>query len=206
MQLMLVLMLWDANAMLNTSGVTTTPFFTHSPLCSLALLHPASVGRKVASRVLTAPSPPTSSAHKSSARHPYFSALFGSKVTTLDLLIHWILYFFVLLSRVLCSFTSNLAIVILLDLQMKMHLLFLEFMALYIRGVQLVSLIVLSIGSPNQCFVNKVDEVNEGVPIDMDMIVLVKAQDDMEIDNDPVEVDNDLQDIMEIHNDPMVVD
>jgi hypothetical protein len=89
---------------------------------------------------------------------------------------------------------------------MKMHLLFLEFMALYIRGVQLVSLIVLSIGSPNQCFVNKVDEVNEGVPIDMDMIVLVKAQDDMEIDNDPVEVDNDLQDIMEIHNDPMVVD
>jgi hypothetical protein len=89
---------------------------------------------------------------------------------------------------------------------MKMHLLFLEFMALYIHGVQLVSLIVLSIGSPNQCFVNKVDEVNESVPIDMDMIVLVKARDDMEIDNDPVEVDNDLQDIIEIHNDPMEVD
>ena len=44
---------------------------------------------------------------------------------------------------------------------MKMHLLVLEFVALYIRGVLLVSLIVLSFGSLNQCFVNKVDELNE---------------------------------------------
>ena len=72
---------------------------------------------------------------------------------------------------------------------MKMHLLFLEFVALYIRGVQLVSLIVLSIGSPNQCFVNKVDELNESVPMDVDRVVVVKARDDMEIDNDPMEVD-----------------
>jgi hypothetical protein len=76
---------------------------------------------------------------------------------------------------------------------MKIHLLVLEFMALYIRGVQLVSLIV---GSPNKCFVNKVDELNESVPMDMDRVVVVKARDDMEIDND-------LQDIIEIHNDPM---
>jgi hypothetical protein len=75
---------------------------------------------------------------------------------------------------------------------MKMHLLVLEFVALYIHGVQLVSLIVLSIGSPNQCFVNKVDELNESVPMDVDRVVVVKARDDMEIDNDPVEVDNDL--------------
>jgi hypothetical protein len=54
--------------------------------------------------------------------------------------------------------------------------------------------------------VNKVDELNESVPMDVDMVVLVKAQDDMEIDNDPVEADNDLQDIMKIHNDPMEVD
>ena len=46
----------------------------HSPLCSLALLHPASVERKAASRVLTAPSPPTSSVHKSSVCSPCFSA------------------------------------------------------------------------------------------------------------------------------------
>ena len=75
---------------------------------------------------------------------------------------------------------------------MKMHLLLLEFVAFYFRGVQLVSLIVLSIGSLNQCFVNKVDELNESVPIDVDRVVMVKAQDDMEIDNDPMEVDNDL--------------
>ena len=75
---------------------------------------------------------------------------------------------------------------------MKMHLLVLEFVALYIHGVQLVSLIVLSIGSPNQCFVNKVDELNESVPMNVDRVVVVKAQDDMEIDNDPMEVDNDL--------------
>ena len=42
--------------------------------------------------------------------------------------------------------------------------------------------------------------------MDVDRVVLVKARDDMEIDNDPVEVNNDLQDIMEIHNDPMEVD
>jgi hypothetical protein len=89
---------------------------------------------------------------------------------------------------------------------MGMHLLVLEFVSLYIRGVQLVSLIVLSIGSPNQCFVNKVDELNESVPMDVDRVVVVKAWGDMEIDNDPVEVDNDLQDIMEIHNDPIEVD
>ena len=75
---------------------------------------------------------------------------------------------------------------------MKMHLLILEFVALYIHGVHLVSLIVLSIGSPNQCFVNKVDELNESVPIDVDRVVVVKARDDMEIDNDFMEVDNDL--------------
>jgi hypothetical protein len=54
--------------------------------------------------------------------------------------------------------------------------------------------------------VNKVDELNESIPMDVDRVVLVKAQDDMEIDNDPMEIDNDLQDIMEIHNDPMEVD
>jgi hypothetical protein len=42
--------------------------------------------------------------------------------------------------------------------------------------------------------------------MDVDMVVLVKAWDDMEIDNDPVEADNNLQNIMEIHNDPMEVD
>jgi hypothetical protein len=45
-----------------------------------------------------------------------------------------------------------------------------------------VRLIVLSIGSPNQCFVNKVDELNESVLMDVDRVV--KARDDMEIDND----------------------
>jgi hypothetical protein len=89
---------------------------------------------------------------------------------------------------------------------MKMHLLVLEFVALNIRGVQLVSLVVLSIDSPNQCFVNKVNELNESVLMDVDRVVLVKARDDMEIDNDPVEVNNDLHDIMEIHNDTMEVD
>ena len=44
-----------------------------------------------------------------------------------------------------------------------------------------MSLIVLSIGSSNQCFMSKVDELSESVPME-----------DMEIDNDPVEVDNDL--------------
>ena len=55
-----------------------------------------------------------------------------------------------------------------------------------------MSLIVLSIGLPNQCFVNKVDELNESVPMNMDRVVVVKARDDMEIDNDPMEADNDL--------------
>ena len=59
-----------------------------------------------------------------------------------------------------------------------------------------MSLIVLSIGSPNQCFVNKVDELNESVPMDVDRVVVVKSRDDMEIDNDP----------MEVNNDPMEVD
>ena len=68
-----------------------------------------------------------------------------------------------------------------------------------------MSLIVLSIGSPNQCFVNKVDELNKSIPMDVDRVVVVKAWDDIEIDNDPMEVDNDLQDLMEIHNDPMEV-
>jgi hypothetical protein len=89
---------------------------------------------------------------------------------------------------------------------MKMHLLVLGFVAFYLRGVQLVSLIVLGIGSLNQCFVNKVNELNESVPMDVDKVVVVKARDDMEIDNDPIEFDNDLQDLMEIHNDPMEVD
>jgi hypothetical protein len=54
--------------------------------------------------------------------------------------------------------------------------------------------------------VNKVDELNKSVPMDVDRVVVVKAQDDMEIDNDPMEIDNNLQDIMEIHKDPMEVD
>ena len=41
--------------------------------------------------------------------------------------------------------------------------------------------------------------------MDVDRVV-VKAWDNIEIDNDPVEVDNDLQDIMEIHNEHMEVD
>jgi hypothetical protein len=39
---------------------------------------------------------------------------------------------------------------------------------------------------------NKVNELNESVPMDADRVVVVKARDDMEIDNDPVGVDNDL--------------
>ena len=53
-------------------------------------------------------------------------------------------------------------------------------------------LIVLSISSLNQCFVNKVNELNESVPMEVDRVVVVKAWDDMETDNDPMEVDNDL--------------
>ena len=87
-----------------------------------------------------------------------------------------------------------------------MHLLVLEFVAMYIHGVQLVSLIVLSIASLNQSFVNKFDELNESVPMDVDWVVVVKVRGDMEIDNDPMEVDNDLLDLMEIHNDSMEVD
>jgi hypothetical protein len=89
---------------------------------------------------------------------------------------------------------------------MKMHLLVLEFVALYIGRMQLVNLIILTIGSSNQCFVNKVDELNESVPMDVDRVVVVKTRDDMEIDNDPMEVDNDLQDIAKIHNDSIEVD
>ena len=55
-----------------------------------------------------------------------------------------------------------------------------------------MSLIIPSIGSLNQCFVNKIDELNESVPMDVDKVVVVKARDNMEIDNDPMEVDNDL--------------
>jgi len=52
--------------------------------------------------------------------------------------------------------------------------------------------------------VNKVNELNEIVPMDVDRVV--KARDDMEIDNDPVEVDNDLLDLIEIDNDAMEID
>ena len=52
-----------------------------------------------------------------------------------------------------------------------------------------MSLIVLNIGSPNQCFVDKDDELDESAPMDVDRVVEVNARDDMEIDNDPVEVD-----------------
>ena len=69
-----------------------------------------------------------------------------------------------------------------------------------------MSLIVLSIGSLNQCFMNKVDELDESVPMDVDRVIVVKVWDDIEIVNDPVVVDHDLQDLMEIHNDPMEVD
>ena len=53
---------------------------------------------------------------------------------------------------------------------------------------------------------NKVDELSESVPIDVDRVVVVKPRDDMETDNDVVGIDNDLQDHIEIHNDPMEVD
>jgi len=82
---------------------------------------------------------------------------------------------------------------------MKIHVLVLEFLAFYFRGVQLVSLIVLSIGSSNQCFVDKDDEVDESVLMDVDMVVVVNARDDKEIHNDAMEVDQDLQDLMEIN-------
>jgi hypothetical protein len=42
--------------------------------------------------------------------------------------------------------------------------------------------------------------------MDVDRVVVIKARDDMEINNDPMEADNDLQDIMEIHNGPMEAD
>jgi hypothetical protein len=54
--------------------------------------------------------------------------------------------------------------------------------------------------------VNKVNELNKSVPIDVDKVVVVKARDDMEIDNDPVDIDNNLQDLIEIDNDHMEVD
>jgi hypothetical protein len=34
--------------------------------------------------------------------------------------------------------------------------------------------------------VNKADELNENIPMDVDMVVVVKAWDDMEVDNDPM--------------------
>jgi hypothetical protein len=89
---------------------------------------------------------------------------------------------------------------------MKMPLLVLEFVAFYLRGVQLVSLIILSIGALNQYFVNKVDELNESVPMDVDRVIVVKARDDIEINNDLVDVDNNLHNLIEIDNDPMEVD
>ena len=42
-----------------------------------------------------------------------------------------------------------------------------------------MSFIVLAIGSLNQCFVNKVNELNESVLMDVDRVVVVKARDDM---------------------------
>lgn len=45
----------------------------------------------------------------------------------------------------------NSAAILFLLLQMKMHLLVFDFLDFYLRGVQRVSLIVLSIASPNQC-------------------------------------------------------
>jgi hypothetical protein len=42
--------------------------------------------------------------------------------------------------------------------------------------------------------------------MDVDKVVVIKARDDMEINNDSMEADNDLQDIMEIHNGPMEAD
>jgi hypothetical protein len=90
----------------------------------------------------------------------------------------------------LCSFHQ--ATIIFLDLQIKIPLLILEFVSFYLRGVQLMSLIILSIGSLNQYFVNIVNEQNKSVPMDVDRVVVVQARDDMEIDNNPVDVDNDL--------------
>jgi hypothetical protein len=40
--------------------------------------------------------------------------------------------------------------------------------------------------------VNKVDELNESVPMYVNRVVVVKAWDDMEIDNDPMDINNDL--------------
>ena len=79
-----------------------------------------------------------------------------------------------------------------------MYLLVLEFVAFYIHGVQLLSLIVLIIGSPNQCLGDKDDELDESVPMDMDKAVAVNAWNDMKIHIDPVEVDLELQDLTEI--------
>jgi hypothetical protein len=40
--------------------------------------------------------------------------------------------------------------------------------------------------------VKKLDELNESVPMNVHRVIVVKARDDMKIDNDPMEVDNDL--------------
>jgi hypothetical protein len=55
-----------------------------------------------------------------------------------------------------------------------------------------VSIIVPIIGSPNECFLDKDDELDDSVPMDVDKDVVVNAQDDMEIHMDPMEVDQDL--------------
>jgi hypothetical protein len=89
-------MCWRHHTSLDTrpwySGNQFIELYIHSPTTPSSypfptLFHPASGGRKAASRVLTAPSPPSSPMHKSSARRPCLSALSGSKVTVLDLLL-----------------------------------------------------------------------------------------------------------------------
>jgi hypothetical protein len=81
---------------------------------------------------------------------------------------------------------------------MKYIFLFLSFWPFYLRGVQLVSLIIPSIAYPNHCFVDKDDELDESVIMDVDRVVVVNARDDMEIHNDPMVVKQDLLDLIEI--------
>ena len=45
---------------------------------------------------------------------------------------------------------------------------------------------------------DKDDEVDESVLMDVDRVVVVNARYDMEIHNDAMEADQDLQDLMEI--------
>jgi hypothetical protein len=42
--------------------------------------------------------------------------------------------------------------------------------------------------------------------MDVDRVIVVKARDDIEINNDLVDVDNNLHNLIEIDNDPMEVD